>query len=491
MAPKVIRRPAGVPRLRAPLRRPAVHVISEEERGRGPLSDGELVIGSLIHGEEGAYYNTPCQFSGRVIEVVRDASGQYIVLKLLGTNLESLLTCVTGTTHHARVHICDSECSQEAVGPGLIHCKKYRIIGSLEDLEGHPWRDVLVGAGPREGDELAGLRGRMDALPEVPGEGRAAASKVDKEGIKEKEKKKEKKKKRRRQRRRSSSPDSKKRRRSRSSRSRRRESEKKKKAAEGDGAKDPVRSSSSSSTSSSTAYTPVDQKRLFAHSGLDPVKKLRNRQRRKAQRYAQRSRPKKDDSQSSTSGDGAGFKGQTIFGEHQRVRGVALNFPGVLSAQAIEDMQELMLTEAGHQTSQHEGWVPTLLRYYRQMLSRRVSGPMSRELLTLCTVADLVIRGLISDAMDTLIQRVKSLEAQANGMPWTSAQRLEILPSDAATLSSRQELKIATTEQKAEAQAHQTGSWWGKGSGKDHAKGEKTDKGKGKGKKGKEKPKKD
>ena len=258
-----------------------------------------------------------------------------------------------------------------------------------------------------------------------------------------------------------------------------------------DGARSPGKSSSSSSTTSSTGYTPVDQKRMFSHSGLDPEKRARNHQRRKAQRYAQRSRSKRGDSKSSSSGHGAGLKGQTIFGEHQRVRAVALNFPGVLSAQAIEDMAELMLTEAGQQTSQQEGWMPTLLRYFRQMLSRKVSGPMNRELHTLCTVGDLVIRGRLPEAMDTLIQRVKSLEAQAGGLPWTSAQRLELLPSDTATLSSRQELKIATTEQRAEALAHQSTSWWSKGGGKDQSKGEKNDKGKGKGKKGKEKPKKD
>lgn len=416
----------------------------------------------------------------------------YIVLKLLGTNLESLLTWAAGSTHSARVHVCPAECSQEAVGPGLLHCKKYRVIGSLEDLDGMPWRDVLVSASPRDGDELAGLRSRMEALPGVVGgDGGATASKGEKDDGKKKDKKKTKKKKRQRSRKRSRSPDSKRRKRSRSSRSRRRGGDKEKRSAGEIGARSPARSSSSSSTSSSTAYTPVDQKRMFAHSGLDPMKKARNRQRRKAQRYAQRHRSKKEDSKSSSSGDGAGLKGQTIFGEHQRVRAVALNFPGVLSAQAIEDMQELILTEAGQQTSQHEGWVPTLLRYYRQMLSRKVSGPMNRELHTLCTVGDLILRGLLPDAMDTLIQRVKSLEAQASGLAWTSAQRLELLASETATLSSRQELKIATTEQRAEAQAHQAGSWWNKGSGKDNGKSEKGDKGKGKGKKGKEKPKKD
>lgn len=121
-------------------------------------------------------------------------------------------------------------------------------------------------------------------------------------------------------------------------------------------------------------YKAVEQKRMFANSGLDPsTEKARNRQRRKAQRYAQKNRNKKGESKSSSSGDGAGLKGQTIFGEPQRVRAVAMNFPGVLSAQAIEDMQELMLTEAGQASSQQEGWVPTLLKYYRQMLSRKVS----------------------------------------------------------------------------------------------------------------------
>ena len=388
--------------------------------------------------------------------------------------------------------MCPAERSQEAVGPGLLHCRQYRVIGSLEDLDGLPWRDVLVSASQRDGDELAGLRHRMEALPEVPGgDGGATGTKGEKEDVKKKDGKKKKKRRHHRSRKRSSSHGSQKRRRSRSTRSRRREGGKEKKTGGEVGAGSPVRSSSSSSTSSSPAYKPVEQKKMFAYSGLDPMKKARNRQRRKAQRYAQRSRSKKEDSKSSSSGNAAGLKGQTIFGEHQRVRAVALNFPGVLAAQAIEDMQELILTEAGQQSNQPEGWVPTLLRYYRQMLSRKVSGPMSRELHTLCRVGDLILRGLLPDAMDTLIQRVKSLEAQAGGLGWTSAQRLELLPSDTATLSSRQELKIATAEQRAEAQAHQTGPWWSKGQGKESNKTDKGDKGRGKGKKGKEKPKKD
>ena len=64
---------------------------------------------------------------------------------------------------------------------------------------------------------------------------------------------------------------------------------------------------------------------MFGGSGLDPLKKARNRQRRKAQRYAQRSQGKKAASKGSSSEDGTALRGQTIFGEPQRVRAVALS----------------------------------------------------------------------------------------------------------------------------------------------------------------------
>ena len=94
-----------------------------------------------------------------------------------------------------------------------------------------------------------------------------------------------------------------------------------------------------------------------------------------------------------------------------------------------------------------------------------------------------------SPILDALIQRVKSLEAQVSGLAWTSAQRLELLPSDAATLSSCQEIRLATTEQRAEPQAHQGGGWRTRGAGKKVRK--ETSARKGKGEKGKDKQKKD
>ena len=101
-----------------------------------------------------------------------------------------------------------------------------------------------------------------------------------------------------------------------------------------------------------------------------------------------------------------------------------------------------------------------------------------------------IIEGHGAGGLDTLIQRLKSLEAQASGLAWTSSQRMELLPPDGASLSSRQELSIAAAEHRAEVKAHQAGSWkdWSKGKG---GKAEKDDGAKGKGKKGKANPKKD
>ena len=272
-----------------------------------------------------------------------------------------------------------------------------------------------------------------------------------------------KKKKKEKKRRKSSSSSAKKKRKkdpSPASRSRGREKKKERhKEKEGaGGGKSPVETSSSSSTSEDKSYVVVDQKTMFGRSGLDPSRRTRNRVKRRAQKFAQRRKRSRSGSRSKSSGSEAPQRGEAIFGEPHKIRAVGVAYPGVLSAAAIEDMQELMLLEAGQETHQPEGWVPTLLRYYRQMLSRRVSGPMARELHTLCTVGDQVLRGQLPSALDTLIQRVKSLEAQIGGLPWASAHRLELLPSDTATLSTRQELRIATTEHKAETQAHQAGT---------------------------------
>lgn len=246
---------------------------------------------------------------------------------------------------------------------------------------------------------------------------------------------------------------------------------------------------SSSSSSSTIEFKEIEQSTMFTGSGLDPRRRIRLRQRRRAQKFARKARSSKKDSKSDSSESPADLvlKGDQVFGESQKIRAVGLMFPGVLASQGIEAMQNLLVQEIGEEKGKDDHWSPTLLKYYRQALAKRMAGPMSREAFTLSTIGDQLLKGSVPGALDCLVQRIKSLEAQASGLGWSAAQRLELLPPDGATLSSRQELSIAVAEQRAEVKAHQTPTWrdWGKGKG---GKGESN---KGKGKKGKEKPKKE
>ena len=111
MALKVMRRPAAVLRGAGALRRPAAG--RDEERGIDRGAVEELEIGTLIFGEEASYFSNACQFSWRIMEEFRDHLGRYCMVKILGMNLESLLTWASGFTY-AKVHLCPADCGHDA-----------------------------------------------------------------------------------------------------------------------------------------------------------------------------------------------------------------------------------------------------------------------------------------------------------------------------------------------------------------------------------------
>ena len=244
----------------------------------------------------------------------------------------------TGATTPACVHLCPEGCSREAEGPGLLHCSELRSVKTLEELVGVPWRDVLLEGRPKGEDELAGLRSKMDGIGGPSPGAVAAAAEIEEKEKKEraeKEKKRGKKKKKKKRKRGRSS-------RSKSEASKKEKAKKRRTKRRKDTGKSPGSSSSSTSSSSSIEFKAVTQEVMFRGSGMDPNARIRRKQRRRAQRLARRSQHTKDESKSASSDDGGelALKGDQVFGEPQRIRGIALQFPGVLSAQAIEQMQD-------------------------------------------------------------------------------------------------------------------------------------------------------
>ena len=86
------------------------------------------------------------------------------------------------------------------------------------------------------------------------------------------------------------------------------------------------------------------------------------------------------------------------------------------------------------------------MAYYRQQLQRRASGPVQRELITLCAALDALIKGSASKGTDILCQRLKSIEAVMSGTHWSVAQRSEVSPQESQVLAAKEELSGAQKE---------------------------------------------
>ena len=116
---------------------------------------------------------------------------------------------------------------------------------------------------------------------------------------------------------------------------------------------------------------------------------------------------------------------------------------------------------------------PVFLRYYRQVLSNQLtSRPMSREALTLASIADALVEGEVLHALDIAVQRTKSLELMSRGTPAETAIRLEVVLPERSSLVSMEESRQILAEARREQNARPWGErvWWkgdAKGSGKE------------------------
>ena len=397
----------------------------------------ELAKGIEVIAEEVSYFGAPGRVAGVItgLEVERDAT--HVLLRATGTVSEALLRQCSGNPKCSlRLHLCPEDRAGDCVSENLVHGLKMRL-GKGAEVE-DPWTRNLVGADHPGEDELAGLTEKKEEHDRAHG-GDRKASKESHRGSKDKKKEKK----------RGRSPKKKKKERSRDrSRSRR------KQAKEDPPKKEVVEKDSSSSSSSGIR---LDGRRprgasvqspqvLFAGTGLDFKDKVRRRVARRAKRLVRRKKTEGSGSTGSRSSSGSKEEDfdqdEGFFDSETKVQRVAENCPGALAARSLTSMRKALLESSG--LEDHSNILsPTAVKYFRQELQRKTSGPVGRELITLSSSVDLLLRGRVAQAVDVMLQRVKSVEATIAGSHWSVSQRLEIPPLDAQLIAPREEIITA------------------------------------------------
>ena len=413
----------------AALRRPAAR--QEEQRvpqlwdSGHTVRGGDLTVDVLLKEkqivvEEGRYFHRECKVAGNVVTASRVDDQVTLRLRPTGTTDEALLKLQSGTPAlELRLILCGAGCNHEETAEDLIHA--VRIRKRRSDGAEEPWVDNLEKVSPLEKeDELLSLRALQKEHDRKKAQGAVQeAEKVEKRKKKEKEKEKKKKKRKKE--------------------------------------KEAAKRKSTSSVSSSSGKPALDGTRakaasqktvksLFQGTGLDPAERVRQKVARLAKRYVRKKgKPSSSDSGSSSGSSKGGRledEGDTVFQQAARVRGIAEAFPGVLAHQALNQMKSNLMQ---HLEEDDKGGAcqPVAVQYYRQVLQRKAGGATARELLSLCAAADLLVRGRPAQALDLILQRVKSAESTLGGTHWTVSQKLEVLPAEQATITATSELKEA------------------------------------------------
>lgn len=411
----------------------------------------DLCPGQMVVLTEATYIAEKVQVSGLVKKVEMEAGEVHLVLRALGAQSEALLRVHSADpVQNFTVHRCPVGCSLTETGERYLHGHRIRLLTDPSKEE--PWmRNLEKAVEPAaKEDELEELRKRAELV--APGEA----------GVKEKRPKKV------------SSSSSSKRKKKKKKKKEKKEKKKGKVEAPDEGHLDGRRP---------VAAGVKDPKALFGGTGLDPREKIRKRVGRRAQRYVAKSkRSKGSSSSSSATSTGSSEESQIapegLFAETSKVRMVSERYPGVLAQESLRWMREALLVKQGEEL-EAPGVRPTVMMYYRQQLFGKVTPPMARELVTLATCADLLLKGKAASATDVVLQRFKSIEATVGGTHWSVSQRMEIPLAETSRVAQQGEIKNAQKDNYEESRTMWLASMPGSKGEKGKGKSDKGHKGKG------------
>ena len=355
------------------------------------MEDVEVVTGS--------YWEAPAKAVVRVQEVNLRKGELYLRGPVLGTQSEQLLRAASEREHHVvDVHLCPQVCTGGPHAEGLMHARVLRRLGAHREA----WMTNMVPEErrPDQVDELAEIRADQERMQKDRGRRAGDVREGEVPPGDSSEEKAEKK--------------------------RSKHKKKKRKDWKVEGQKEVAA--------------------VFKHTGADPDPSVRRTFRRRAARLAhKRSKGVSGSGSSSSSSSSSPTRSDaSLFGAAGRVQLIGKKLPGTLSAAAVEEIAENLVTSEGGLWEVGTGPLPPLyLRYFKSHLSSKMAPAMAREAHTLCHALDLMVRGRIAESLDLCSQRVKALEMMANGCHYTVAQQQELLPREGITISTTAEFQEA------------------------------------------------
>ncbi|CAJ1458177.1 unnamed protein product, partial [Effrenium voratum] len=150
---------------------------------------------------------------------------------------------------------------------------------------------------------------------------------------------------------------------------------------------------------------------VFGNTGMDPDVKVRRQVVRKVKKSLRLLQRQMDSSNRDSSGEESTEEEDVgVFEEAQRIRRVGVRGPGVLAAASINEMKKSLVAASGQLWGQNRDLAPVGVHYVRTVLQLKLHGAMAREAFTLAYGADLLAQGRVAEAIDLLLQRLKSLE---------------------------------------------------------------------------------
>ena len=413
------------------------------------LQPGVLCRGDWIVADEAIYFQKKVALAGRVVKEEIEGGEREVTLELTGTQSEELLKFGTSAKpSYLRIHLCRAGCNQLRENPDLAHVRKLKKISSEE---GRTWEINLI-ENAETGllqQEEAEWRRREEGKKEKA-EKRSSSSSTSHKKKKRRKKKKEKK-------------------------------EKKKRGEE----ESPVRSRVGGRTVAKKTL-----EALYKGTGLDPSVKRRRKLNRKVRKALKKCKESASSSSPSSSGTSSEMEGDDLLEDRSKIHRISTLGPGLLAAQSINGMKQYLtqVTGTGWE-SESQSLPPLLCLYHRTYLASKLSGGVAREMATLAWVGDLLLQARPAEALDGVLQRMKSIEMTANGTAWSTSQKLELVPATEVAIGSRQEFQIAKREARLDMETKGGG---GQSSDKGKTKGKEKgvkgkDRGKGKSKEGEKK----